>query len=343
MKKLLNTLYVTSQGAYLFHEGEAVIVRLGSDVKLRVPIHMLDGLVCFGNVAVSSSLLGLCGERRVTVSLLTEHGRFLARVQGGIKGNVLLRREQYRRADDPGARLDLARGFVLGKLANARRVIQRAARDHGDKGGSERLESASGRISAYLDAAKREDSLDALRGIEGEASKTYFATFNDALTAQKEAFAFAGRSRRPPMDNLNALLSFLYTLMVHDAESALESVGLDPQVGYLHCERPGRPSLALDLIEEFRPVIADRLALSLINLKQIQPFGFQMSESGGVVMTDEIRKEVISSYQKRKEDSLTHPFLEETIPVGLLLYAQALLLARFLRGDLDGYPPFFWK
>lgn len=343
MKKLLNTLFVQTQGAYVFHDGESVVVRFENEEKLRVPVHLLGGIVCFGNVAVSSSLLGLCGERGVTVSLLSEHGRFQARVQTEVRGNVLLRRAQYRCADDPAVRLELARGFVIGKIANARTVLQRALRDHGDKDSENLLNSAISRLGNDLNAVRRETDLDGLRGIEGEAAKTYFGALDAAITTQKDEFFLRERSRRPPMDNFNALISFIYTLLVHDAESALEAVGLDPQVGYLHAERPGRPSLALDLIEEFRPFFADRLALSLVNLRQVQGSGFRVTESGGVTMDDDTRKTVLMAYQKRKQEDLSHPFLEETVAVGLLPFAQALLLARHLRGDLDGYPPFVWR
>lgn len=343
MKKLLNTLYVSTQGAYVFHEGESVVIRHEQEERLRVPIHHLGGLVCFGNVAVSSPLLGLCGERGVLISLLSENGRFHARVQTGVSGNVLLRREQYRRADDPAGRLEIARGFVLGKLANARAVLQRAARDHGEKGGGPDLEAAVRRLDHQVTAARGAGDVAALRGIEGDGARTYFEVIDHAVTAQKESFFMRQRSRRPPLDAFNALLSFIYTLLVHDAESALESVGLDPQVGYLHVERPGRPSLALDLIEEFRSFFADRLALSLVNLRQVQAAGFKTTESGGVVMDDATRKEVILAYQKRKQEELYHPFVEETVSAGLLVHLQAQLLARHLRGDLDAYPPFFWK
>ena len=342
MKKLLNTLYVSTQGAYVFHEGESVVVRHEQEEKLRVPIHHLGGLVCFGNVAVSSPLLGLCGERGVLVSLLSETGRFHARVQTQVTGNVLLRREQYRRADDAAGRLEIARAFVLGKLANARAVLQRAARDHGGEGDAA-LDAAVKRLAGRIDAARAETDVDRLRGIEGDSAREYFEALDRSIVAQKDAFFMRGRSRRPPMDNFNALLSFVYTLLVHDAEAALETVGLDPQVGFLHAERPGRPSLALDLIEEFRPFLADRLVLSLVNLRQVRGDGFRTSESGGVVMDDDTRKETIVAYQKRKQEEMTHPFIEESVSIGLLLHVQAQLLARHLRGDLDGYPPFVWK
>lgn len=343
MKKLLNTLFVSTQGAYVFHEGESVVIRIEKEERLRIPIHHLGGLVCLGDVAVSSPLLGLCGERGVTVSLLSERGRFRARVQTGVSGNVLLRRQQYRLADDPAARAEIARGFLLGKIANARTLLQRAARDHGEKGGEDDLQQAVLRLARIIDAVRGESSVDAMRGLEGDASRVYFQALDHAITVQKDTFYMRGRSRRPPLDNFNALLSFIYTLLVHDAESALEAVGLDPQVGFLHTERPGRPSLALDLIEEFRPFFADRLALSLVNLKQVQARDFEMSESGGVVMGDDARKNLLVAYQKRKQEELQHPFLEETISTGLLVHVQALLLARHIRGDLDGYPPFIWK
>jgi len=343
MKKLLNTLYVTTQNAYLCHEGEAVLVRVEHDTKLRLPIHTLGGIVCFGQVSMSPSLMHLCGERSVMISFLSERGQFQARVVGPIHGNVLLRREQYRRADEPAKQVIIARAMVLAKIANCLTVLQRAARDHGDKPGAETFESAIRRLGVLLDQAGKETDVAVLRGREGDAANTYFGAFDQLVTAQKEDFMFTGRSRRPPLDNMNALLSFLYTLLAHDATAALETVGLDPQVGFLHAERSGRPSLALDLMEEFRPFLADRLALSLVNLKQVQGNGFRKTETGAVEMTDDTRKTVLVAYQKRKQEEIQQPFLGETVAVGLLLHVQALLLARHLRGDLDGYPPFVWK
>ena len=343
MKKHLNTLFVTTQGAYLAKDGECVLVKVEREERLRLPIHTLDGIVCFGNVSCSPFLMGFCAERDVTVSFLTEHGRFLARVQGPVSGNVLLRRQQYRKADDPGFSAVMARAFVAGKVNNCRTIILRALRDHAEKVDGEALRAAGDRLSAILAQLQQCLSLDTARGFEGEAAKIYFSVFNQLITAQKEEFFFHERSRRPPLDRVNCLLSFLYTLVMHDARSALESVGLDPAVGYLHRDRPGRPGLALDLMEEFRPFLADRLALSLVNLGQVRGKGFTISESGAVLMDDETRKVVLVAYQKRKQDEIIHPFLNETIPVGLLFYSQALLLARFLRGDLDGYPPFLWR
>ena len=343
MKKYLNILFVTTQGAYLNKEGESVIASVEREVKLRVPIHTLGGIVCFGNVLCSPFLMHHCAENNVLISFLSEQGRFLARVQGPVNGNVLLRRQQYRLADDPAASARIARAVVLGKVANCRTVLQRALRDHADKNGQAEIEIAARRLGHLLKELEEPLPVESLRGKEGDAANTYFGVFNHLITAQKEAFFFHARSRRPPLDNMNALLSFLYTLLVHDASAALESVGLDPQVGFLHAERPGRPSLALDLIEEFRPFLADRLALSLVNLRQLQGKDFERSESGAVTMSDVARKELLTAYQKRKQEEIQHPFLDEVVSIGLLFHVQALLMARHLRGDLDGYPPFIWK
>lgn len=343
MKKLLNTLFVTTQGAYLNHEGEAVLVNVEREVKLRIPVHTLGGIVCFGQVSCSPSLMGLCGERDVMITFLTENGRFLARVVGPVSGNVLLRREQYRRADDTARKAVIARSMVLGKIANARTVLQRAVRDHAETEETSPLTPAIARLGHLLQELKEETAVETLRGKEGDAAKVYFDVFDSMITGQKDDFFFRERSRRPPLDNMNALLSFIYTLLVHDARSALESVGLDPQVGFLHAERPGRPALALDLIEEFRPFLADRLALSLVNLKQVQGKGFTTTETGAVTMDDETRKTLLVAYQKRKQEEIQHPFLGESVAIGLLFHIQAMLLARHLRGDLDGYPPFIWK
>lgn len=343
MKRHQNTLYVTTQGAYLAKDGEAVAVRVAEETRLRVPIHNLGGIVCFGQVGASPFLLGLCGERGVTVSFLSENGRFLARVQGPASGNVLLRREQYRRSDDPAGCTLIVRSILAAKIANSRSVLLRALRDRPEAPGTDALRTAAHLLSRNLDALHEEVPLDALRGIEGMAARSYFGAFDALITQQKEDFFFHERSRRPPLDNVNALISFLYTLLRHDIAAALESVGLDPAVGFLHRDRPGRPSLALDLMEELRAYLADRLALSLINLQQIRPSGFKRLESGGVVMDDETRKAVLVAYQTRKQEEILHPFLGEKTTVGLLPHLQAALLARFLRGDLDGYPSFFWK
>ena len=343
MKKLLNTLYVTTQGAYLHQEGEAVVVKVEGQEKLRLPIHTLGGIVCFGNVICSSFLLGLCGERGVAVSYLTERGRFMARMQGPVSGNILLRKEQYRIAQTPKEACGIARNMLTGKITNMRTVLRRALRDHPESDKDQAITQATLRLDRQLESMVEISDLDSLRGVEGDTAKLYFSLFDRMITADKESFFMKERSRRPPLDNLNALLSFLYTLLTHDAAGACEGVGLDPQMGFLHAMRPGRPSLALDLMEEFRSVIADRLALSLINLRQINGKGFKTTETGAVVMDDETRKTVLVAYQKRKQEEIMHPYLQEKAPIGLLLHLQALLLARYLRGDIDGYPPFFWR
>ncbi len=328
MKKHLNTLFITTQGTYLAKDGECVLVRVEQADKARIPIHTLGGIVCFGNVSASPFLLGHCAEHGVSVSFLKENGRFLARVQGPVSGNVLLRREQYRWADDPRRSTKMAKYVLTGKLANSRNVLLRAARDHGDDGRGEGLHTAARRMADCLRRLRRPGlSLDKVRGIEGEAGAVYFGAFDSLITSDEESFRFRGRNRRPPLDPANCLLSFLYTLLVHDIRSAIECVGLDPAVGFLHRDRPGRPGLALDILEEFRAVMADRLTLSLINLGQVKPRGFKKLESGAVLMEDDTRKEVILAYQKRKQDVVEHPFLKEKMPVGLLWHTQALLLA----------------
>jgi len=319
-----------------------VLVRSNGEKKLQLPIHTLGGIVCFGQVSCSPPLMGLCAERQVSISFLTENGKFLARVQGPVSGNVLLRREQYRRADDERHSAILAQAFVLAKVANSKIVLQRGKRDHPEIPPSA-IGSALIALSRVLTELREPQELDVIRGREGDAARLYFGVFGYLITAQQESFFFHERSRRPPLDNVNALLSFLYTLLVHDVAAALETVGLDPAVGYLHRDRPGRPGLALDLMEEFRGFLADRLALSLINRQQVSAGGFRTSESGGVVMDEGTRKTVLIAWQERKQEQIQHPFLNERLPVGLLPYVQALLLARYLRGDLDGYPPFIWR
>jgi CRISPR-associated protein Cas1 len=343
MKRLLNTLYITSQGAYLSRERETVVVRVKNEIKMRIPIHTLDSIICFGRVLCSPALLGLCGGNHVQVSFLSYNGRFLARVQGPISGNVLLRREQYRRADDIQCAGEIAKAVVIAKIANCRTVLLRAARDKPDNPNREKIRQDAEGLSRLLTELRDINGLDTVRGMEGKAAVVYFNVFDHLIFAQKSDFSFEKRNRRPPMDNVNALLSFHYTLLVHDVTSALESVGLDPAVGFLHRDRPGRPGLALDMMEEFRPFLADRLTLSLVNRNQINGGQFEKTESGAVMMNEKARKKVLVAYQKRKQEEINHPFLGERIPVGLLPYVQALLLARYLRGDLDGYPAFIWK
>lgn len=343
MKPLLNTLFVTTPGAYLRKNHETVEVRVEKETTLTVPLHLVSGIVCFGRVSVSPYLMGTCAERAIGFSFLSSNGRFLARVEGPASGNVLLRRQQYRLADDPGSALALARSFVFGKVANSRAFLQRAAREHDDPAARTVLESAVRQLGTRLPMLKEPSTMDVLRGIEGDAAYTYFGAMSSLIKKEHEAFRFEKRTRRPPKDPMNALLSFLYSVLLHDAASALEAVGLDPAVGYLHADRPGRLSLALDLMEEFRSVLADRLAVSLVNLGQVKGKGLRKLETGAVQMDDETRKTVLAAYQKRKQDELTHPFLETRTTVGLLLHIQARLLARAIRGDIDAYPPYLMK
>lgn len=341
MKRHLNTLFVTTDGSYLAKDGQAVAVRIENETRLRVPLHNLDGIVCFGRVGFSAALAAACAEDNVTLSLLTPNGKFQAAVVGYSPGNVLLRREQYRLADDGDSSASIAKNIVLGKIANCRSVLLRGARDHSSEEAAERLKGTAKRMAPTLDLVRQCDTADSVRGYEGESASNYFAVFNDLIKGSD--FVFEKRSRRPPLDAVNALLSFVYALLMHDARSACEACGLDAAVGFLHRDRPGRPGLALDLMEEFRPFFADRLALSLINRKQVLIGGFETTESGAVRMDDKTRKAVLTAYQTRKQDEIEHPFLGEKVSLGLLIHLQARLLARFLRGDLGEYPPFIWR
>lgn len=346
MRRHLNTLYIMTQGSWLNKDGLNVVVSLEGEERGRVPIHTIGGIVTFGRVLASPPLMGACAEAGVTITHLTEEGRFWARVEGPVSGNVLLRRTQYRWSDEPARRDGVIRAIVVAKTANQRAVLTRALRDHGDAFAlpeKEALEAAVARLGNVMQRCAKPVDGDVLRGFEGEAALTYFSVFNAIIRGDKGEFAFNGRSRRPPLDAVNALLSFIYALLTSDVRSALETVGLDPAVGFLHRDRPGRPSLALDLMEEFRPFFADRLALSLINRRQLSGKDFRKLENGAVLLNDDGRKTVLVAYQERKRDELVHPFIEEKVTVGLLWHIQAQLLARHLRGDLDGYPPFLWK
>jgi len=293
-------------------------------------------------VGCSPFLMGFCAERNVSVSFLTEHGRFLARVTGPVSGNVLLRREQYRKADDPEFSTAVARACITAKIANCRHVLKRALRDHPDKVDINDLHSTVRRLTASIDRLGHVGCLDEIRGIEGDAAHNYFSVLGHLVTKNRKAFEFSHRNRRPPLDRMNCLLSFLYTILMHDIRSALESAGLDPAVGFLHRDRPGRFGLALDIMEEFRPLV-DRVALSLVNLEQLKERDFRISENGAVRLKDDAKKILLQVYQKRKQDIMQHPFLARKMSIGMFFYMQALLLARFLRGDLDGYPPVIWR
>lgn len=346
MRKLLNTLYVATEGAYLRRDGLNVVVEVERVEKLRVPLHLLSGVAVFGQVSLSPALMGSLAEAGVVTAFFGMNGRFLARVEGPVSGNVLLRREQYRVLDDGPACTRIASGFVVGKVLNQRGVLLRALRDHGaamEDAARDAVSAATDRMQAIARRALHETDLDRLRGHEGEAAALYFEVFAHALRVADPALTFKGRSRRPPMDPANALLSFVYTLLVHDCRGALEGVGLDPAAGFLHRLRPGRPSLALDLMEELRAPMADRLALSLLNRREVGVGDFRVMENGAVLLKDDSRKTVLTAWQDRKREEIEHPFLQERAPLGLLAHLQASLLARTLRGDLDAYPALIWR
>ncbi|MCB2188427.1 MAG: type I-C CRISPR-associated endonuclease Cas1c [Deltaproteobacteria bacterium] len=343
MRRLLNTLFVTREKSQVVKDGECLLVKSGGEVLLRAPISLLGGVVCLGRVFVTPQALAHCAENGVMVSYLTENGRFLARVVGPVSGNVLLRRQQFRAADDLCAAAAIARVVVTAKAANCRTVLRRAARAGAPPAGQTALGEAASSLQPILEALANPCSLDEVRGLEGAAAAAYFGVFDHLITQQKVDFFFRERNRRPPLDRVNAMLSFVYTLLVHDVSAACQAVGLDPQVGFLHRDRPGRPSLALDLMEELRPLVGDRLVLSLINRRQVTAKGFQISGSGAVTMSDDCRRAIIVAYQDRKKEEILHPFLEEKLPMGLLPFVQALLLSRLLRGDLDAYPAYFHR
>jgi len=343
MKRLLNTLYITQPDIYLSLDGENVVACKGDDVLMRVPLHNLESIVTFGYTGVSPALMGTCAEKGIALSFLTMNGRFLANIVGMERGNVLLRKTQYRISDDETSSRDISRNILIGKLHNSRWVLERAVRDHALRLDEVRVRRAAHMIADSIQSIRCAESLDTFRGIEGEAASIYFSVFNELILQNKDAFFFKGRNRRPPLDTVNALLSFTYTLLSHDVAAALCSVGLDPFVGFLHRDRPGRRSLALDMVEELRSPLADRFVLTLINNRQVSADGFVKKESGAIIMKDETRRNVLSAWQERKRDKMTHPFLKEKISWGLVSHTQALLLARYLRGDLDEYPPFLWK
>lgn len=343
MKKLLNTLYVTSEHSYLGLEGETIVVYDDKQEIGRLPMHNLDGIVCFGYRGTSPALMGACAERNISLCYLSPQGKFLARVTGTTKGNVLLRKQQFLSCQDELMSLEIAKNCITGKVYNARWVLERAVRDHGMQIDAERVRKVSLQLKESLDLIQKAESKDQLRGYEGEAASLYFSVFDELILQQKKDFHFQGRTKRPPLDNVNAMLSFVYTLLTNQITSALEVVGLDPYVGYLHTDRPGRASLALDLIEELRAVYADRFVLSLINKKIVNSKNFSRKENGAVLMDDELRKKLLIEWQNKKKEVITHPFLKEKVEWGMIPYVQAMLLARYLRGDLDGYPVFLWK
>lgn len=343
MKKMLNTLFITSPDRYLSLDGENVVIQCGEKEIARVPFHNLESIITFGYTGASPALMGACASRNISLSFLSSHGRFLARVTGEVKGNVTLRKEQYHFSEDSLKCVQIARSFISSKIYNSKWVIERAIRDYPMRIDVDKLKSKSIFLGNALRELQNIVDEGQLRGIEGESATIYFSVFNDLILQQKEDFFFNGRTRRPPLDYVNAMLSFSYSLLAGMCASALESVGLDPYVGFLHKDRPGRISLALDLMEEFRAVMADRFVITLINKKVIDKSGFIQKENGAVYMDDPTRKAFLSAWQSRKQEIINHPFLEEKIEWGMAPYVQAMLLARYIRGDMDEYPPFFWK
>lgn len=338
MKKLLNTLYITRQESYLHKDRETIVIKQGDEKLGQFPALTIGNILCFGQVSVSPFLMGYCGEQGIGLSFYTEYGKFLARVQGKQTGNVLLRRAQYRWADNEEKSVSIARLLVAAKIANSRTVLMREVRNHGD---NPLLNDAVDKLATSLRRAQHAKSVAEAMGIEGDAAAAYFGVFNELLRGS--GFAFGGRVRRPPTDPVNALLSFVYSLITHECSSALMGVGLDPYVGFLHQDRPGRASLALDLLEEFRAPWADRFVLTLINRRQVQLNDFVTEASGAVRLTDDARKTLLTAYQERKQTEIMHPYLEESVPIGLLPHCQAMLLARHIRGDTELYPPYLVK
>lgn len=342
MRKLLNTLYVTSPDSYLSKDGSNLVVSVNGVEIGRLPIHNIQQVICFGHSGASPSAMRLCIDNDVALSFMTPNGRFLASVFGETKGNVLLRRSQYRLADDENTSLSISKNMILGKMINCRSLLKKGKNDHKDVIDAEMLGKMIDRITDFIEGVDLISSADALRGIEGDAARIYFEGVDNLILKDKEEFFLRCRNRRPPRDRMNSLLSFLYSMLANDVKSALESVGLDSYVGFLHTDRPGRPSLALDVMEELRP-IADRVALTLVNLRMVSSGGFVEMEGGAIIMDDDTRKIVIDAWQSRKSDTVYHPYIKEKVPIGLLPFIQAMLLSRYIRGDIDGYPPFILK
>lgn len=337
MRKLQNTLYITTQGSYLHKERETLVVEQDRKKVAQLPIHSIGHIFCFGNVLVSPFLMGFCGENNVNLAFFTENSRYLGRLQGRQSGNVLLRRAQYKKSETNP--VPVARNIIAAKIQASKRVLQRQIRNHGENAD---IQSAITALNYSLQQLKTADNLDLIRGIEGDAAARYFGVFSH-LIKENSGFHFDGRNRRPPRDGVNALLSFLYSILGKDISGALQGVGLDPQIGFLHADRPGRDSLAQDILEEFRAWWVDRMVLSLINRGQIKPDDFITEASGAVTLKPEARKLLFQTLQAKKQEKITHPFLNEEVEIGLLPYIQAMLLARHLRGDLAEYPPFLMR
>lgn len=343
MKKLLNTLFINQPDVYLSLDGDNIVLLKDQEKIGRVPLHNLESIVSFGYNGASPALMGYCADRNISLVFFTMNGRFLARVIGQSKGNVVLRKKQYRISDDEGKSVKVARNFIVGKIYNNKWVIERMTRDYPMRIDVKQFKDVSQHLSKIIRDVRICSDLERLRGLEGQAAISYNKLLNQMILQQKEDFYFKGRSRRPPLDNVNAMLSFAYSLLANDTASALEGVGLDAYVGFLHRDRPGRVSLALDVMEELRGVYADKFVLSLINKKVVQKEDFIKKENRAVIMTDEARKKFLTAWQNKKQEKITHPYLGEKISWGLVPHTQALLLARYLRNDLDEYPPFLWK
>ena len=340
MKQLLNTLYVTTPDAYLRLEGETVCVMIEKEKRLQVPLHHLNAFVLFDTM-MSPALIGRCAADGRSIIWLNRFGRFMARMEGPVNGNILLRQAQYRTADNAEQSLNIARRFIAGKIRNSRQVLMRGARDSKNEQEKSALVHSARLLAGNLSKLSLTESADTVRGLEGDSARIYFAALPNLIRpSARESFAFTTRNRRPPLDCFNALISFLYALVLGDCRSALETVGLDPQLGFLHTVRPGRQSLALDLLEEFRAPVCDRLALTLINREQLQDKDFDYREGGSVMLNDAGRKIVIAAFQARKQEEINHPVLQQAIYIGLLPQIQARLLARYLRGDIETYLPF---
>lgn len=343
MRRLLNTLYIFAEDAYLTLDGENVVAKSEGAEIGRIPLHTLEGIHSFSYAGASPALMGACASRGIALSFYDRKGRFLADVGGSVRGNVLLRRAQYEVSTDEARSVQIARNFIVGKLCNGKWVLERACRDHSLRIDSEALKRSSRRLSQSISCAKQCDSIDSLRGIEGDAAAAYFSVFDELILRDKDYFSFKGRTRRPPTDAVNSMLSFFYSILARDCASALEGVGLDSYMGFLHCDRPGRRSLALDCMEELRPVFVDRFVLTAINNRIVGPGDFRHRETGEVILCDTGRRALLEFWQAKKRDVIVHPFLQEKVPRGLVPLLQAQLLAKCLRGDLDGYPPFLWK
>jgi CRISPR-associated protein Cas1 len=343
MHQLLNTLYVTTEGAYLRADHETLRVEVERETKLQVPFHHIGGVVCFGDIMMSPAAMARCAEDGRFVVLLDRNGRFKARIEGPVSGNVLLRCAQHEAMRDSERTLSIARNMVGGKIQNSRQIVLRGGREADDPADAQALRNTADVLANALGRIPHCNDLDSLRGIEGESARAYFSTFDRMIREDRDAFKMNGRNMRPPTDPINALMSFLYALILNDCVAAAEGVGLDPQMGFLHALRPGRVALALDLMEELRSVLADRLVLTLINRRQVSAKDFIQRSGGAVHMEDAARKEVIVAYQKRKQEEITHPVLDQKMPLGLVPHVQARLLARVLRGDPEGYPPFLYR